>query len=309
MRSSGPTSRTRALERQLGAASHRGKVRSENQDRHGVFPTRLGEVCAVADGMGGHLDGSRAAEIVIEVLERELGSLGPRHGEAAALRDSASTASAEVYRQSADSAAAGSRMGATLVMALVRDGRAWIGHAGDSRAYLLRAGQLRPLTRDHTVVERMVEKGILSPGEARDHPDSGIVLRALGKGEEVDLEVSAPLGLLPGDRLMLCSDGLCGYVDDERIEELLGRGHEAREVAGSLVEAGLEAGGEDNVTVQVILFRNASPSRRSAGAAAGEAADARLDPFGGRGRGAWLGLGAAVGFAALWVVLMLWLTA
>ena len=294
---------TQPLRVRFGVASHRGKVREENQDRHGIFEMRLGRVFAIADGMGGHLDGARAAELVIEELERELGEMSARHEPEDALRRAATAANAEVYRQSAASAAAGSRMGSTLVMVLVREGRAVIGHAGDSRAYLLREGLLRPLTKDHTVVQRMVEKGILKPWEARHHPDSGIVRRALGKREELELEVSRELKLLAGDRLLLCSDGLCGFVDDEDIALGLSLGSVPQTAADVLLESALEAGGEDNVTVLVLDIEESDVGEIALGSLSRE----RLNLWTGRGRGAWLGLTIAVGIAALWVGLMMWM--
>lgn len=289
-----------------GVTSHRGLVREENQDRHGLFETRLGRVFAVADGMGGHLDGARAAGIVIAVLESELERAVPRADPADSLRRAASAASAAVHRESADSAAAGARMGATLVTALVRDRRVVIAHAGDSRAYLFRDARLRALTRDHTVVQRMVEKGILSPEEARHHPDAGIVRRALGKADHVELEVAEPLSIEKGDRLLLCSDGLCGYVDDEAIAAGLDRRSGAQAAADALVQLALAKGGEDNVTVLVVDALEA-PEEEAASRDAKRSYRERFEPFGGRGRGAWIGLSLALGAAALGLILAFWL--
>lgn len=235
----------------VGAASHRGKVRDENQDRISRFQGPYGEVFAVVDGMGGHLDGGRAAELSLAVLEEELGTASADLPLADALRRAASDASRALCRATPASGE-GARMGATVVLAVVDGRRAVVAHAGDSRAYLQRGDALRLLTRDHTLVQRMVESQVLSPEEARRHPDAAVVTRALGQGEEVELEVGDPLPLEVGDRLLLCSDGLSGYVDDAAIGATLAAHAAAQAATDALITLALAAGGEDNVSVQVV---------------------------------------------------------
>lgn len=229
-----------------GSRSHRGCHRCENQDRLGRFASPFGEVFAVADGMGGLAGGSRAAEELLRLLERRLRA---ESGEVAeALCRAAGAADRDLRRRLGGGEAAG----ATLVLAVLDGRRLWTGHAGDSRAYLLRGERLRRLTRDHSRVQRMIDHSMLTEEEARHHPESGVVTRAFGHGEAVELEVSQGLDLAPGDRLLLCSDGLSGYVDDGAIVESLTAQAEPQPAADRLVHLALEAGGEDNVSVHVV---------------------------------------------------------
>lgn len=260
----GPPSARLAL--RVGARTDVGLVRDENQDRISRFRTPLGEVFLVVDGMGGHRGGSQAAEMTVAGLERALTSARPETPPADALRDAAAAAHAEIRHRAESPDAENPEMGATAVMVLLREGRAHVAHAGDSRAYLLRGDRLSRLTNDHTVVQRMVDQGLLSEEEARAHPDASVVSRAFGRNAELELEVAEPFDLQPDDRLMLCSDGLCGYVEDAEIAAAL-QGSGAQEVADRLTELALAAGGEDNVSVQVLSLRDPEAVVPAAGAA------------------------------------------
>ena len=193
-----------------------------------------------------------------------------------ALRAAASFANSEVYRQATSGDPKTEKMGATCVLVLLQGGRrAVVAHLGDSRAYLLRNHHLVQLTRDHTVVQRMLERNMLTEEEARHHPDANVVTRAFGQKPEIELDVSAPVDLYDGDRLLLCSDGLCGYVEDAAIQQTLDAGGDAQAATERLVALALQAGGEDNVSVQVIALEQPAsavaavgPARRPASARA-----------------------------------------
>ena len=142
-------------------------------------------------------------------------------------------------------------MGTTISAAdIAGDGTAVIGHVGDSRVYLLRSGILQQLTRDHTLVAQWVADGRISAEEAAVHPQRSMLMRAVGHGRplEVDLITERLIG---GDRLMICSDGLSGMIDDARISDLLSNGS-VEEAVWALVEAANGAGGHDNVTVAAV---------------------------------------------------------
>jgi serine/threonine protein phosphatase PrpC len=237
----------------VGAGAHRGKVREENQDRISRFRSAFGEVFVVADGVGGSQGGAQAAEMVVNGLEAHLAGLPADTPPAEALQEAARRTSADVHQraQSGDSATA--NMAATGVLALLSGLQARVAHAGDSRAYLLRGGELTRLTRDHTRIQQMLERNLLSEEEAREHPDASIVTRAFGKEPDLELEVSAPFELRDGDLLLLSSDGLCGYVEDAAIRAALLAGGDAQEIADRLIALALDAGGEDNVSLQVIV--------------------------------------------------------
>jgi protein phosphatase len=153
-------------------------------------------------------------------------------------------------RSGADRAVAG--MGTTLTAAVIQGDLAHLVHVGDSRAYLLRAGSLRQLTDDHTLVNRMVKAGEITPAEAEVHPHRNVLVRALGTEPDVPLD-EQDVGLLDGDRLLLCSDGLTGMITEEQIQAILGATEGApQEAADRLVTAANHAGGVDNITVVVL---------------------------------------------------------
>jgi serine/threonine protein phosphatase PrpC len=241
-----------ALRLEVGATSHQGLVRTENQDRMGRVLSAFGEVIIVADGMGGHRGGATAAAMVVEGFTTHLQNLPPMTPVADAIQHAAHLTNADIHRKATDGDPDTAQMGATVVLTLVIGNQLIVGHAGDSRAYLYRAGQFTRLTRDHSFVQRMVDRNLLTEEQARDHPNANVVTRAFGQKPDIEFEVSAPLILQPGDRIMLCSDGLCGYVEDAAIEQAMSQPVSAQQITDALIELALAVGGEDNVTVQVL---------------------------------------------------------
>jgi protein phosphatase len=217
-------------------------VRDQNEDS--VFPTSSGEstdevLAIVADGMGGHVAGEVASRIAINAAASS--DLRPTDRVAAgnrAIRE-------EVAR---DPGLEG--MGTTMTLLRVEDNTATIAHIGDSRAYLLRDGELRQVTEDHTVAAEYVAQGQLSPEEAASHPQRHMLLRTLGLTRFVDVD-EVEVDLAPGDRILLCSDGLSEMVRDGAIGKILADGT-PDEVVWNLVETANDAGGVDNITVVVV---------------------------------------------------------
>jgi serine/threonine protein phosphatase PrpC len=252
--------------------SHPGIVRLSNEDRFARFDSPFGQVFVIADGMGGAKGGATAAQLVVDGFQKSLLSSPAGTTPIEALRAAADSVAATVHSMGsgADPAVAG--MGSTVVLALVSGANLIVAHVGDSRAYLYRDTHLQQLTRDHTVVQRMVDAGMLSEEAARNHPDASVLSRAIGPEAHVDIEISPPVDLKPGDGVLLCSDGLSGYVDDPSIEERLKHYETAPEEAvSSLIQTALQAGGQDNVTVQYILVpRLPSAVRERPGSVAGE---------------------------------------
>jgi protein phosphatase len=142
-------------------------------------------------------------------------------------------------------------MGTTCTLIMVQDSTAHLAHVGDSRAYLLRSGELSQLTEDHTLVWRMVKEGRISADEADHHPQRNIILRALGIDPDVQVDVDS-FDLVPGDRLLLCSDGLSSMIDADQIRQALAGSEDPQTAADKLVELANDAGGEDNITVVVV---------------------------------------------------------
>jgi len=224
-----------------------GRRRETNEDSFLVEPRF--DLYVVADGMGGYAAGEVASRIAVDSLRDALA--GPRNGGAAvSLQEAVHEANVRICDSQAEANQHG--MGTTLVAMLVEDGRAVIGHVGDSRAYLLRDGTLRRLTSDHSWVNEQVKLGLISDEAAQRHPMRNIVTRALGSRGEVTAEVREE-GLRPGDVVLLCSDGLNTMLPDEEIFGVLSRhGGDPERACRELVSRANERGGEDNTTVVVV---------------------------------------------------------
>jgi serine/threonine protein phosphatase Stp1 len=221
------------------ALTHQGRVREQNQDSF-CIRERDG-LWAVADGMGGHEGGEWASARLIEELDAievpaGLGAAGERVAEAIGAANRAIVAEGE---------ARGRRMGSTIVALLVCEQSYLVLWVGDSRAYLLRDGDFIQLSRDHTQVQEMVDRGLMAPDEVAGHPMGHILSRAVGvRGP---LEIDRVEGeMRPGDVFLLCSDGLHSYVDEDEIRRRLGRAPER--ALDELIALTLEAGAPDNVT-------------------------------------------------------------
>lgn len=238
----------------VGAKSHVGNVRSENQDLMSRFTSPFGEVFIVADGMGGHQGGETAAQMTVEGFDRELRNAPPQSSVADALMSAAQRTNERIYELANSDDPTIAKMGSTVVLAVINGNQMWVGHAGDSRAYLYREGKLARLTKDHSMVQKMIDHEMLTEEQARDHPDASVINRAFGQQPELELEVSGPMEVLPGDGVLLCTDGLSGYVVDEKIAIEIARYPDAQEITAALIDLALDAGGEDNVTVQYLLF-------------------------------------------------------
>ena len=253
----------------VGKRTDPGKTRAENQDRMGRFCSPFGEVFIVADGMGGHMGGARAATMAIEQFKAHLNALDPATTVQTALREASASVNIEIYDAANSGDPDTSQMGTTVVLALLRDNQLTVGHAGDSRAYLFRGGRLSRLTRDHSLVQKMLDHNMLTEQEARVHPDSSVITQALGLNDRIDFEILDPLTIRGGDSILLCTDGLSGYVDDDIIEALIRQSNDADQVAEALLRAALDTGGEDNIILQLIHF-----------ASSADGSDRRVDPSG-----------------------------
>ena len=224
---------------------------------------RTGHLIIVADGMGGAEGGEYASALAVETLrsffEDSFRSFLHRgRVDEKAIHHELTSAFEHADRVILHRAAVDARrdgMGTTLTMAYLVDSTAHIVHAGDSRAYLFRGGQLRRLTRDHSFVQVLIDQGALTPEEARSHPHRNVVTNVLGgPAAGVESDVSR-VDLGEGDLLLVCSDGLTEPVDDVAIAAILAREHEPRHVAEALVAEALHRGGPDNITVVLARIR------------------------------------------------------
>ena len=219
-------------------------VRDSNEDS--MFPDSSGEsdahvVLMVADGMGGHVAGEVASRLAVNAAASS--DLDAADRVAAANRAIREEVAREPNLEG---------MGTTMTLVALNTGRtAQFAHIGDSRAYLLRDGDLRQLTEDHTVAAEYVAAGDITEEESRSHPQRHMLTRTLGLTRFVNVD-EIELDLDSGDRILLCSDGLNEMVTDEDIASALGDGRQVDQVAWNLVETANKAGGLDNITVIVI---------------------------------------------------------
>jgi serine/threonine protein phosphatase PrpC len=247
----------------VGACTDVGRVREGNEDAYMVRDPLF----AVADGMGGHQGGEVASNLALERLERA--SDGDSD-----LADVVREANRAVFEQAAqDPGLAG--MGTTLTAVRVQDERLHLAHVGDSRMYLLRDGRLERITTDHTVVEQLVDQGRMTAEDAKIHPQRSILTRALGVDEDIQVD-EADVDVRPGDRVLLCSDGLTGMVDEDRILSILTATPDPQATCAALIEAANQAGGQDNITAVVLDVLDGESERAtetlaSRGAPSGEA--------------------------------------
>lgn len=247
----------------VGARSETGYVRDENQDRMDWIRAPFGDVYIVSDGMGGVGGGALAATLTVQAFHAHLNRVRVALTIRAAIRNAFEAANEAVYRrgQMQDPETAG--MGSTAVALVATGSRIMVAHVGDSRAYLFdRSGQLSRLTKDHSPVQRMIDAGMLTAAEAQKHPDANIIDRAIGHTAQIDVEIGSWMRLRGGDRVMLCSDGLCGYAEDSEIADVLREYVDPQKAADRLVDLALEKGGEDNITVQVIRYAGDATNAR-----------------------------------------------
>jgi PPM family protein phosphatase len=232
----------------LGAASDRGRIREGNEDSF----VASGSLAAVADGMGGAQAGEVASATAADEL-RGLQDGGPWRTDRLA-GDALKQAVLEANRRIREMAAGDKSlegMGTTVTALLEDDDVVHLAHVGDSRAYLLRGGELSQLTEDHTLVQELVKQGKLRPEEAKRHPQGSIITRALGADADVQVD-TATFKIVPGDRLLLCTDGLTAVVDPATIRNVLLRTRDPQQASERLVAMANEQGGPDNVTVVVL---------------------------------------------------------
>jgi serine/threonine protein phosphatase PrpC len=228
-----------------------------NEDVCAHRETRFGHLCIVCDGMGGHAAGREAAELavatVLEMFERAPAEAPPGR----VLQEAVEEASRRVFDMRTSEVALG-RPGATAVAILLHARGTEVVHVGDSRAYLVHAGQIARVTRDHSVVQELVDRGLVSPDQAAHHPDANRITRALGMAQEVDAEL-LPQGIAhaAGDTFVLCSDGLSDLVEDHEILALVAA-EPAAQAAGKLVDLANARGGHDNITVVVARARESA---------------------------------------------------
>ena len=224
--------------------THIGNVRASNQDALVVQPGEFG-LYGVADGMGGHKAGDVASKMAVAIVEKTLRCPSPA---ADLLRAAIEEANCLIYEEQLDNPDY-SGMGTTMTVIWEDKTRVLLGHVGDSRAYRLRQGKLDQVSQDHSMVAELVRDGFLTPEEAARHPYRNIITRALGADETVDVDIME-LSRLPGDKYLICSDGLYEYVPDDEMRALLSS-LSMEEAADKMLSLALDRGGRDNISLVI----------------------------------------------------------
>jgi protein phosphatase len=240
---------------QTGGATHQGHVRQNNEDGFVVAPDS--GLWAVSDGMGGHEAGAFASAAIVEALY----GVAPATSAAALLADcdeKLEQANRRIYEFSRDRG--GATVGATVAILLAFGGSYACLWCGDSRVYLIRDGAIRQLSCDHTEVQELVDRGVLTPEEAKNWPNRNILTRAIGVGETPETDMNEG-SLQSGDVFVICSDGLTGHVNDEEILKIAAR-RPAESGCQDLIELALSRGGKDNVTAVIVHYRPESTRRK-----------------------------------------------
>jgi serine/threonine protein phosphatase PrpC len=244
-----------------------------NEDACGHRETRFGLLAVVCDGMGGHVGGREASTAALATIFEAFEQAPPGSVPREVLRDAIRLANVRVRGLGVPSeeagVAGGGRPGSTVVAVLVHAAGTEVAHVGDSRVYLVQQGEVFQITRDHSMVQEMVDAKILTLSQAAVHPDANKITRALGIDDDVEVTVrQQPLAHVAGDTFVLCSDGLSDLVDAADIRRIVS-GDPPAQAAGKLVDLANARGGHDNITVMLVRPRTSAPSALAGGGGVG----------------------------------------
>lgn len=241
-----------------------GREREHNEDA--FYCGATSGLFIVADGMGGQLAGEIASAMAVDVLrddiehsatdEAFIGGFDQRYSPTANRLAAGVRRANQAIHTAGLSKPEWRNMGSTLVAAQLYDQRLALAHVGDSRAYLLRDGTLSQLTADHSLVAEQQRRGLISKAEAERSPMKNIITRALGEGPQVEVDL-AELDLIPGDRLLLCSDGLTNMVEDSVIRAIISAEDDPEKACDTLIDQANAGGGRDNITVVLVYLTTA----------------------------------------------------
>ncbi len=228
---------------EFSGATHTGRVRKHNEDSYAIEPEY--GLFVIADGMGGHGSGDVASKIAINKIVNSM-----KQGKEL---DQAILDAHQAILDAAEQGTGSSSMGCTVVALQIKGDLYKIAWVGDSRAYLWNGKILRQLTEDHSYVQELINAGVLTRKDARDHPQRSVITRALGSGTNRDLKVDLISGtLFPGQKILLCSDGLSSELDNGEIEKILAQEQQSKGAVHKLIDAANENGGSDNITVILV---------------------------------------------------------
>lgn len=234
-----------------------GRVRKNNEDNLGFAETPNGNVFVICDGMGGHVGGQIASDIAVNSIIHYFSS-DYKPNILQAMNEAIRLANRNIYNKTIEKPEL-KGMGTTIVLLVVQDDKIYIGHVGDSRIYLLSDQKLYHLTKDHSYIQNLFDRGILTADELHTHPRKNEITKALGLKPDVEPEIAPePLKLKNGDLIMMCSDGLSDMVDDHNIHRIMNSNKSVKQIGSELLQQALEGGGKDNITIQLIRISDSN---------------------------------------------------
>lgn len=256
----------------IAAQTDVGRRKQINEDSCGVYQDDSpglqffaeGALCCVADGLGGHGGGDIASRLAVSIVrdlikEKRQGGANSKSDPLPEIRRVMEKANHSIFQTNQDNVLRepnSKPMGTTLLTCLLEPGIAWVGNVGDSRCYQIRGGHIINVTEDHSWVDEQVKLGLMSKAEAKVDRRKNVVTRCVGTHEETSVDTYR-WDLLPGDMILLCSDGLVGMATDEEILAIFRKHGSSADIAGQLINLANENGGKDNITV---IVANISPS-------------------------------------------------
>jgi len=245
------------LNYQIGSATHAGKVRLENQDRCVSFylPNSKGCIILVADGMGGHKGGSIAAELVTKSIHTVFNK--PFRKPEQALKESFINAQSKMVSK-ADKLPEFNNMGTTVSVACYFNNKVYAAHIGDSRIYKFNSTDTAQISTDHSFVQEMIRQGVLTPKQARNHPDDNVLVRALTASFYDPPDIINPIQPHAGDVYLVCSDGLWKMLTDDEMHKIVIK-NDAQTAADELVDMANANGGKDNIAVSIMKILPSKP--------------------------------------------------
>jgi PPM family protein phosphatase len=240
----------KTMEIEVGNRTDVGRKRTHNEDYFGYFKTS-GEILAiVADGMGGHASGEIASRMAVEIINEIYSKERADKDGLEALKSAFQVANFTILQKSLEQEGLNG-MGTTATALVLEDDQALVGHMGDSRAYLFRDATVSQLTKDHSLVERMVDQGLLNREEANRHPQRNVIYKTLGVNMDGEVDLLGPIPIRINDIFLLCSDGLTNLVTDQELSEIVTK-ESPQTACETLIQLANQRGGHDNITVQIL---------------------------------------------------------
>ncbi|MDR1165259.1 MAG: protein phosphatase 2C domain-containing protein [Deltaproteobacteria bacterium] len=248
---------------EVAQATHPGLQRENNEDSFGWFTTARGELFLVADGMGGHVGGAIAGKIAVSAFAKHAAErLGDGAAIEEALKEALFVADKEILDRAGEDPSLNG-MGSTIVAFLLAGAKAYFIHAGDSRIYRFSRGDLAQLTHDHSLVQFLVDSAQMSQEDADESSERNIITQSLGGNVSEGMARVTAIDCQVGDEFLLCSDGLTEGVPNARIFQAMSSGQEIQQKAQTLIQLALDAGGRDNVTVQLVSLASPQSEERA----------------------------------------------